>query len=35
MPPLAAFRDAESYYAILGHEAVHNAVRRIMPRRRP
>lgn len=23
MPPLAAFRDAESYYATLGHETVH------------
>ena len=23
MPPLAAFRDAESYYATLGHEACH------------
>ena len=34
MPPLAAFRDAESYYATLGHETLHNAVRRIMPRRR-
>src|SRR3954465_2216167 len=34
VPPLAAFRDAESYYATLGHETLHNAVRRIMPRRR-
>ena len=23
MPPLAAFRDAESYYATLGHETLH------------
>ena len=23
MPPFAAFRDAESYYAVLGHESVH------------
>lgn len=31
MPGLEAFRDAESYYAVLGHEVTHNAVIRIMP----
>lgn len=33
MPPLEAFRDAESYYAVLIHELTHNAESRIMPRR--
>ncbi|AYM84853.1 DUF1738 domain-containing protein [Agrobacterium tumefaciens] len=31
MPPFESFRDAESYYATLGHECVHNADIRIMP----
>ena len=33
MPPFETFRDAESYYAVLGHESTHNAATRIMPRR--
>jgi antirestriction protein ArdC len=31
LPPFEAFRDAESYYATLAHESVHNAAIRIMP----
>ena len=33
MPPFESFKDAESYCATLGHEAVHNVDLRIMPRR--
>lgn len=33
MPPLETFIDAQSYYATLAHETVHNAAFRIMPRR--
>jgi antirestriction protein ArdC len=33
MPPIEAFRDAESYYGVLAHETTHNADFRIMPRR--
>ena len=33
MPPIEAFRDAESFYATLAHETTHNADTRIMPRR--
>ena len=33
MPCIDCFRDAESYYATLAHEATHNAEFRIMPRR--
>jgi antirestriction protein ArdC len=33
LPPIEAFRDAESYYATALHELTHNAARRIMPRR--
>jgi antirestriction protein ArdC len=33
MPCIDFFRDAESYYATLSHEAVHNADPLIMPRR--
>ncbi len=31
MPGFETFRDAESYYAVLGHEVTHYAVSRIMP----
>ncbi len=31
MPPFESFRDAESYYATLAHEATHNAEAWIMP----
>lgn len=31
MPKFEAFRDAESYYAVLGHEITHNADIQIMP----
>ncbi len=33
MPPIEAFRDAESFYATLAHESTHNADSGIMPRR--
>ena len=33
MPPFETFRDAQSFYCTLGHETVHNADTRIMPRR--
>ena len=32
LPPPEAFKDAESYAAVRGHELVHNAAPRIMPR---
>lgn len=32
LPPLECFTDAESYYATLLHELIHNAAIRIMPR---
>jgi antirestriction protein ArdC len=32
LPPFESFRDAESHYATLAHEATHNADIRIMPR---
>jgi antirestriction protein ArdC len=35
MPHFESFRDAESYYATLAHEATHNADSRIMPRGAP
>jgi antirestriction protein ArdC len=35
MPPFESFRDPESYYGTLLHEAVHYAGARIMPRRLP
>ncbi len=35
LPPIEAFRDAESYYATLAHESAHHADIRIMPRQRP
>jgi antirestriction protein ArdC len=31
LPSFKAFRDAASYYAVLGHESVHYAVSWIMP----
>lgn len=34
MPIIEAFRDAESYYAVLAHEVTHNAEVWIMPRRK-
>jgi antirestriction protein ArdC len=33
MPPVEAFRDAESFYSTLAHETAHNADSGIMPRR--
>ena len=33
MPDFETFRDAAAYYATLGHETIHNADLRIMPRR--
>jgi antirestriction protein ArdC len=35
LPPFESFRDAESYYATLGHECIHYAAFRVMPRRSP
>ena len=33
LPPIEAFMDAESYYATLAHETIHDADVLIMPRR--
>ena len=32
LPPPEAFKDAESFAAVKGHEAIHNAAAPIMPR---